>query len=380
MKRLRVRHAHPIVLHPDIVQLSGHLSEVLDRFEFYATRFAELGGRGKLVIFLNCTEDEYRQLLVRKFSGILVFRIGNPGSPIVLYALTAIRIILREHLRPSILIAGDLKRGLIASLLLKSLYGFHLRIQVSIHGIPFGFRDEESRKIHDFIPWIYLRITLPFVDSIRIVSVHLQETMRESFGIPNAKVFIAPIPIIQKPDQLNKSKKPIHIGIIGRLHPERGIDELIRILSICLEEFPNTRVTFFGTGEMLNNVNKWKLNNIQFQNISLRGHVSPSKLLEEWPRITHVLSTAPSEGYGLTLREALLSGAVVIAKANQGTRELKDKFVSGIYLYTTEQDACKMLMRILHGVDDYTYCADAHFLQEQIDSSSMDLLAKSWMH
>jgi hypothetical protein len=82
----------------------------------------------------------------------------------------------------------------------------------------------------------------------------------------------------------------------------------------------------------------------------------------------------------LTLREALLSGTVVIAKANQGTRELKDKFVSGIYLYTTEQDACKMLMRILHGVDDYTYCADAHFLQDEIDYSSMDLLAKSWMH
>ena len=122
MKRLRVRHAHPIVLHPDIDQLSGHLSEVLDRFEFYANRFVELGGRGKLVIFLNCTDNEYQQLLVRKFSRILVFRIGNPGSPVVLYALKAIRMILKEQLRPSILIAGDLKRGLIASLLLKSLY------------------------------------------------------------------------------------------------------------------------------------------------------------------------------------------------------------------------------------------------------------------
>jgi glycosyltransferase involved in cell wall biosynthesis len=288
--------------------------------------------------------------------------------------------ILKEQLRPSILIAGDLKRGLIASLLLKSLYGFHLRIQASIHGIPFAFRDEDSRRIHDFIPWIYLRITLPFVDSIRIVSVHLRETMRESFGIPNAKVFIAPIPIIQKPDQLDKLKKPIHIGIIGRLHPERGIDELIRILSICLAEFPDTRVTFYGTGEMFNNVNKWKLENLQFQNISLKGHVAPSKLLEEWPQITHILSTAPSEGYGLTLREALLSGSVVIAKANQGTRELKNKFVSGIYLYAKEQDACEILIRILHGENNYTYCADAHFLQEEIDSSSMDLLAKSWMH
>lgn len=380
MKRLRIKHAHPIVLHPNLHQLSGHSSEVLDRFEFYASRFIELGGRGKLIIFLNSTEDEYHQILARKFTSILIFRIGNPGSSTISYVLKVIRLIFTEKLRPSILIAGDLKRGLIASLILKALSGFRLSIQASIHGIPFSFRDEESRKIKKFIPWIYLRITLPFVDSIRIVSIHLQEIIQESFGISSSKLFIAPIPVFYRPHQIDKSRKPIHVGIVGRLHPERGIDEMFRILDISLQKFPDTRVTFFGTGEMLSDVKKWRLENIHLKNISLRGHVSSTRLLEEWPEITHVLSAAPSEGYGLTLREALLSGSVVIAKANRGTLELKSKFVSGIYLYTTAQEASEILMQILNGAAHFTYCADAHLLQAKIDSHSIDQLANSWMH
>jgi len=380
MRGLRLEHAHPVVLHPDVHQLSGHLSEVLERFEFYAGNFIALGGRGKLVIFLNCTKDEYKKLMERKFSKILIFRIGNPGTSIAVFVIKATWIIRKKKLRPSILIAGDLKRGLIASLLLKAFYGFRLRNQASIHGIPFSFREEDSKKVKNIVPWIYLRVTLRFVDSIRVVSSHLQEIIQESFRIPKSRVFIAPIPVIYKPHQLDKSRKPVNIAIIGRLHPERGIAELLRILDACLRNFPNTRVTFFGTGELFNVVNEWILGNIHFQNVSLRGHVSPDRLLEEWPQITHLLSTAPTEGYGLTIREALLSGSVVIAKTNRGTRHLKNRFVSGIYLYKTEQDACEMLMKILNRVDDFTYCHNAHPLQAEIDTSSINLLANSWMH
>jgi glycosyltransferase involved in cell wall biosynthesis len=278
------------------------------------------------------------------------------------------------------LIAGDLKRGLIASIFLKALSGFRLRNQASIHGIPFGFRHEESKKIIRFIPWIYLLVSLRFVDSIRIVSMHLQELMQESFKIRDSKLFMAPIPVIRKPYQLDKSSKPINIGIVGRLHPERGIPELLRILNTCLRKFPDTRVTFFGSGELFGYIDEWRLENSQFHNIELRGHVSPNKLLEEWPQITHLISAAPTEGYGLTVREALLSGSVVIAKTNRGTRELKNRFVSGIYLYKTEQDACEMLMQILNRVDDFTYCSDAHRLQAEIDTSSINLLTNSWIH
>jgi hypothetical protein len=60
----------------------------------------------------------------------------------------------------------------------------------------------------------------------------------------------------------------------------------------------------------------------------------PNKDIESlWSEITLLLSTAKEESFGISLREAEMSGTRVIAFANSGTFLNKDLFPEGIVLF-----------------------------------------------
>ncbi len=67
-----------------------------------------------------------------------------------------------------------------------------------------------------------------------------------------------------------------------------------------------------------------------------------------WPRINVLLSTAPYESYGLTIREALLHGVPVVAKTSAGVRELASRFPKLVRLFEERTQATALINDLLH--------------------------------
>jgi phosphatidylinositol alpha 1,6-mannosyltransferase len=108
------------------------------------------------------------------------------------------------------------------------------------------------------------------------------------------------------------------------------------------------------------------------------GAVDSARLGEIWPRIKVLLSTAPHESYGLTLREALLHEVPVVAKKSAGAKELSSKFPNLVKLFVSPAEATALLITLQKSPPsrgDFKSFRE-WFVQEQ--NESLLALAKLW--
>ena len=91
-----------------------------------------------------------------------------------------------------------------------------------------------------------------------------------------------------------------------------------------------------------------------------------------------LLSTAAREGYGLTLREAALSGCSVIARKSKGSVEAAEFYGGCIGVYETEKDAIESVNQALNG-NFPKLSPGLKILQAKLDESSLNKLVQSWV-
>jgi glycosyltransferase involved in cell wall biosynthesis len=91
-----------------------------------------------------------------------------------------------------------------------------------------------------------------------------------------------------------------------------------------------------------------------------------------------LLNCAPSEGYGLAMREAILSGTPVIALRNEGTSELKSKFPEMVFLFNTVDEAVREIKA--HLGQEVSLDLVKKYRQEQAasDEIAVQSLIDSW--
>jgi phosphatidylinositol alpha 1,6-mannosyltransferase len=167
---------------------------------------------------------------------------------------------------------------------------------------------------------------------------------------------------------LDNSKKRVNLGFVGRIHQER--DPLL--WTEIANSLPDTPKLVVGDGPLLSEMQR-KLKGGEFT-----GAVDSARLGEIWPRIKVLLSTAPHESYGLTLREALLHEVPVVAKKSAGARELSSKFPNLVKLFVTPAEATAHLITLQKSPpsrDDFKSFRE-WFVQEQ--NESLLALAKLW--
>ena len=108
------------------------------------------------------------------------------------------------------------------------------------------------------------------------------------------------------------------------------------------------------------------------------GQVSASSLREFYSTSKVLFSTAPREGYGLSLREAALSGIRVIARKSKGSAEAAKFYGENIEVYETQDEAIKSVFRALN--EDFPKSnTDLKNLQEKFDEASLNNLIQSWL-
>jgi glycosyltransferase involved in cell wall biosynthesis len=200
-----------------------------------------------------------------------------------------------------------------------------------------------------------------------------------AFGIDKRKIVVIPVPIEVVTKPLVPSKRPRTIGLIGRIHEDRGIWSFVELIKTLNKLDTDFKLLIAGDGPARDKFIQRLESVITNNRIKYLGQISQGKLRSSWKSIGVLVSMAPVESYGRVLRESLLAGVPVWATTSSGVVDLLDSAEPGtVKVLDLEKDESKLqedfesLLRVKVGPKFRD-----KFIKE--NNSYSDKLAKSWI-
>lgn len=329
--------------------------------------------------------DGIRLFVLRKLSSKQFFELISdntkffPGFSPNSSVLLKIGILLKEiklSQERITLVCSDSGISLLVALWLKSLKPFRTAIQIQFHGDIYNFH--KNTGLGDLARVCFSRLGIFFADSIRVVSEFQKQEIVKISKNAAKKFVLAPVPIDWRKIPTEKVDSKIDIAFIGRLHPERGIEELLEVLNLVKEIQPTTKILIAGDGPCLDFAKIAMFRWIQNSTCFLPGFLNPTQIKNVYATSRILISTAPREGYGLTIREAALSGMQVVARDSDGVKEAFVSYPHSIHIYSEVHNAVQLLleqMQLNSGIDTSQYYKS----QELKDEESLNRLTRSWL-
>jgi glycosyltransferase involved in cell wall biosynthesis len=254
---------------------------------------------------------------------------GLKGTWITVRTFNLFKYIYRAQLqlrgqKDSVFVASDPWFSFAAAIGLQKTRKSQDKIQLQLHG---QFLNSSKSGFKRFASLQYLKFCIHLSDQVRFVNQ--EEYLKFLNECPNArqKMFCAPVPINEVFFSKNFTKAPpraLVLGLVGRLHPERGLKQFVELAMILKSQFANLKLLIIGEGKIESEFRQ-HLNRDFGSNFEFTGKLSPQELALKLPDIGVLASCAPSEGYGRSMREALLLGVPVLATLSDGSRELAEK-------------------------------------------------------
>ena len=331
---------------------------LLARQDLYASFLAkEQGGNYKKALALYSGTDA--PVNAETFNFIQPIWLGSTKLNLFSFLTKSLTHLKNPKGERLVLVAGTPFQPLLVARLIASRID-NCAIQVSIHGELASIKKSQ-------IKYLFLKSQLRKVSCLRFVSSMQKNDFQGDPKFSTIPSVVTPVPINTE-NTLDNSRKRVNLGFVGRIHQER--DPLL--WTEIANSLPDVPKLVVGDGPLLNEMQR-KLKGGEFT-----GVVDSARLDEVWPRIKVLLSTAPHESYGLTIREALLNGVPVVAKKSAGARELSSKFPNLVKLFTTPTEATAHLVALQESPphrDDFKSFRE-WFVQEQ--NESLRALAKLW--
>jgi len=167
------------------------------------------------------------------------------------------------------------------------------------------------------------RFAIKRADQIRCVSKSIAVDIVNRFNVTPSKVISIPVPLnigaMKFPAGI---ELPLSIGFVGRIHFERGLEVFTEIATALTTIEPNLRVIIAGDGPERESFLKKLQTNIPISNIEFLGQLNLIEMEAAWDKIGILISTAPTESYGRSTREALMHGIPVWCVPSRGISEL----------------------------------------------------------
>ena len=331
----------------------------------------------KVVVYAKSNHFELNSNRYPIYPSLEIVPLSTSTAYHIHFLIRLIRRCLLQSKAPTLLIAGDpWKDALIVLALKRMLWWVPLYSQISIHG---DLIKQERSLLKRIIKKAWLSISLKDSDSVRVVSEHLRDELIEEFGIPRSKIFIAPIPVSLREREETQQSSKRFIGFVGRLHFERGLNEFIEIISKLNQSSMEFNYLIVGDGPDRAAFLE-KLSRIVGPNkIDYRGFLNEDELSKVWGDCKILLSTAPSEGYGLTLRESLLNGTFVVARQNAGTLAAQVEFGYGMHLYRDTDEAVSFIESLIRKAFSIHAIEEIRLQVLKANKKSLDSLINSWL-
>jgi glycosyltransferase involved in cell wall biosynthesis len=169
---------------------------------------------------------------------------------------------------------------------------------------------------------------LRFADSIRFVSESQMKLVAAQIDLTHKECFVSPINMSLMPERvIHQSNRPRVLGFVGRMEKERGTDLLVALVEKISNASSNDfKVRLVGDGSESKTLQERLIELLGKDSIHVTGHVSQTRLIQQWGQIGVLVNLAPAESYGRTMREAASSGIPVWAVRSNGFDELSSSF------------------------------------------------------
>lgn len=358
---------------PNLTKSAENPSEIVNRFQQLATKFDALDPSKKstsLLFSSGFTLNDPANTGDDSFLKLHIYNRKKVNS--VSYLIKTFRILQNEKCRNITLVSGDNYGALLICIILRILLRLDVKIQISIHGNPFSSKES---GVETFARTLAFRLLVPRATSVRLVSTHLAKSLGRYFS-KDAEVIVSPIPV-RVPEEFKKNEDDLSIGFVGRLHYERGVRLFCEILERLDQLGQEHSFLVIGDGPERSLIEDFK-NKYPHYPLELLGSLSRSEVSKRFESISILVNCAPSEGYGLAMREALASGSSVIAFANEGTRELKESFPEMVHLFNEVEEACNLIQELSGKSPDLDLVKAYRIKQQELNDFGSDLLVKSW--
>jgi len=275
------------------------------------------------------------------------------------------------------LIAGDLYISPLIARFLKFFFKKRVNIQVQFHGATYK---NHARGFRARLKFWLMKDAVSSSNSIRIVSSFQQHEIQSRFKINSKKFIVSPIPIsLAKIATTRTPHQGLSLLILGRLHPERGIGEILELIEMLVRGKVECTLNIVGDGPLKQLFEPHVNHNSGPTKVILHGQKNEMEVRGFLAKSDLLISFAPDEGYGLALREAVLSGVHVLARRNSGTGDVLSAFPGRIDLIESTSEAFEFVKQFKPVDEDLGGLAEVRKAQELSDAKNIEALVMSWI-
>lgn len=153
-----------------------------------------------------------------------------------------------------------------------------------------------------------------FSATLITASSHMRSKLMLS-GFSKQNIHVIHPGISQKRIVPNKTGKHFDAIFLSRLHPSKGIFDLVEIWKCVSKSLPSTKLAIIGTGDtaVIEKLNFIMKQHNQTKSISLLGHLSDLEATQIISNSTVFIFPSHEEGFSLTMAEVLLLGIPIVA-------------------------------------------------------------------
>jgi glycosyltransferase involved in cell wall biosynthesis len=316
-----------LILDPRGVIPAGK-NDVIERHSNYGK---ELARQNKKIDYgLKVLSASTKQISTSRNSKTFeMLNISKPTFNSYKFAKRAHKYIESNKVSVKLFIVGDPWESFWSAYFLKKFLNKKIPIQIQVHG---DIANPRWRRINlrNKIRFSLAKLSLPKASSVRAVTKYQAENLVKAFGIKRERIVVVPVPVnVSSMPVASKTERPKIIGLIGRIHQDRGIWEFIKLVRVLSSSSKDFKVVVIGDGPSKDKF-LLKLESVIPKNrITYLGQLPESELHKAWKQIGVLVSMAPVESYGRVMRESLIAGVPVWATSSAGVRDLMDNCKKG---------------------------------------------------
>lgn len=247
-------------------------------------------------------------------------RFSLPGGKIL-----ALRQFFRDNRNVSLIVSGDVFTSGLQAQLSQFVTRQKIPIQFQIHA-DIGAKGWAKFNTSHRIKYFVARLVLKSAKNIRVVSkrqaINIQKMVKNE-----TRIQVVPVPI--NSPQIERMNLDLHdpftIGILGRMENDRGIFVLRKFAEEVFKHGLRVKFVFAGVESEDSKFRRIKGQLSTLAQIETLGKLPAERLHEFWNEVDCLLSLAPFESYGRSMREAVSAGVKVISIPNSGALDLFDE-------------------------------------------------------
>jgi len=329
-----------------MLDIRGNLSptskEVIARHQKYGEKLVKFS-EPENIMFQILSKSKYQSQI--NSAGFELRFLGSRFLTNFAYILKVLRTIQKSRQQIGLMVCGDPWESFWFSAFLAHVLRIKVPIQVQIHA-DIGSLEWKNLNIRNQIRSHFFWFALRYSQSVRFTS------QQQLIGVQNTGIdlkqdyIVVPVPLNLPSQGIpigTSSKRPNTIGLIGRIHEDRGLDSFVFFIRKLNEVRADFSVVVAGDGESRVSFLSELRSVLGDNRVAYLGELSTYELAHAWKEIGVLINAAPAESYGRTIRESIVNGVPVIAIISNGVLNAIQELGPGpISIYSSEMSSLQI--------------------------------------